>query len=46
MCGVHLGEAIALQANDMDFNRMNIKINKPVKYVWTGERNKDIHTLP
>ena len=41
MCGVRLGEAMALQTNDMDFNRMNIKINKSVKYVWTGERNKE-----
>ena len=41
MCGVRLGEAMALQTNDIDFNRMNIKINKSVKYVWTGERNKE-----
>ena len=41
MCGVRLREAMALQTNDIDFNRMNIKINKSVKYVWTGERNKE-----
>ena len=40
MCGVRLGEAMALQVNDIDFNNMNIKIKKSVKYVWTGERNK------
>jgi len=38
---VRLRKATALQTNDMDFNRMNIKINKSVKYVWTGERNKE-----
>lgn len=41
MCGVRLGEAMALQVNDIDFNSMNIKIKKSVKYVWTGERNKN-----
>ena len=41
MCGVRLGEAMALQVNDIDFNNMNIKIKKSVKYVWTGERNKN-----
>lgn len=41
MCGVRLGEAMALQVNDIDFNRMNIKISKSVKYVWTGERDKE-----
>ena len=40
MCGVRLGEAMALQINDIDFNSMNIKIKKSVKYVWTGERDK------
>lgn len=40
MCGVRLGEAMALQVNDIDFNSMNIKIKKSVKYVWTGERDK------
>lgn len=41
MCGVRLGEAMALQVPDVNFNTMNIKINKSVKYVWTGERDKD-----
>lgn len=41
LCGVRLGEAMALQVNDIDFNNMNIKIKKSVKYVWTGERNKN-----
>jgi integrase len=41
MCGVRLGEAMALQTNAIDFNHMNIKISKSVKYVWTGERDKD-----
>ena len=40
MCGVRLGEAMALQTNDIDFNRMNIKINKSVKYVWTCEKKQ------
>lgn len=40
MCGVRLGEAMALQVNDIDFNNMNIKIKKSVKYVWIGERDK------
>lgn len=40
MCGVRLGEAMALQVNDIDFNNMNIKIKKSVKYVWTGEIDK------
>lgn len=41
MCGLRLGEAMALQVKDIDFNHMNIKIRKSVKYVWTGERDKD-----
>lgn len=41
MCGVRLGEAMALQVKDIDFNHMNIKIKKSVKYVWTGERDKE-----
>lgn len=41
MCGVRLGEAMALQTKDIDFNHMNIKIKKSVKYVWTGERDKE-----
>lgn len=41
MCGLRLGEAMALEVKDIDFNHMNIKIRKSVKYVWTGERDKD-----
>lgn len=41
MCGLRLGEAIALQENDIDFDNRVIKINKSVKYVWTGERTKE-----
>ncbi|AWK52534.1 site-specific integrase [Clostridium beijerinckii] len=41
MCGVRLGEAMALQVKDIDFNHMSVKIKKSVKYVWTGERNKE-----
>ncbi|NFO28850.1 site-specific integrase [Clostridium botulinum] len=41
MCGLRLGEAMALQVNDIDFNDMNIKITKSVKYVWTGEKDKN-----
>ncbi|HBJ1649829.1 TPA: site-specific integrase [Clostridium botulinum] len=41
MCGLRLGEAMALQVNDIDFNNMNIKITKSVKYVWTGEKDKN-----
>ena len=40
MCGLRLGEAMALEVKDIDFNHMNIKIKKSVKYVWTGERYK------
>ena len=39
MCGLRLGEALALQTNDIDFNNMTININKAAKYVWTGERD-------
>lgn len=41
MCVLRLGEALALQVNDIDFNNMSININKSAKYVWTGERTKD-----
>lgn len=41
MCGLRLGEAMALQIDDIDFEKRLIKINKSVKFVWTGERNKD-----
>lgn len=41
MCGLRLGEAMALQENDINFDTRVIKINKSVKYVWTGERNKE-----
>lgn len=41
MCGLRLGEAMALQINDIDFENRLIRINKSVKLVWTGERGKD-----
>lgn len=41
MCGLRLGEAMALQEKDIDFDNRVIKINKSVKYVWTGERTKE-----
>ncbi|HCW54243.1 MAG TPA: site-specific integrase [Clostridium sp.] len=41
LCGLRLGEALALQINDIDYKNMSIRINKSVKYVWTGERTKD-----
>ncbi|WP_195980238.1 tyrosine-type recombinase/integrase [Clostridium butyricum] len=41
MCGLRLGEAMALQVHDINFNNMSIRITKSVKYVWTGERNKE-----
>ena len=41
MCGLRLGEAMALQVKDIDFNSMNINVKKSVKYVWTGERDKE-----
>ena len=41
MCGPRLGEAMALQENDINFDSRVIKINKSVKYVWTGERTKE-----
>lgn len=45
-CGLRLGEAMALQESDFNFSKKNIKINKSVKYVWTGEydsKNKKIY---
>ena len=39
MCGLRLGEAMALQNKDIDFDNMIVKINKSVKYSWTGEIN-------
>lgn len=41
LCGTRLGEGMALTENDIDFNNNIIRINKSVKYVWTGERTKD-----
>lgn len=41
MCGLRLGEAMALQEHDINYDKRVIKINKSVKYVWTGERTKD-----
>lgn len=32
---------MALQESDIDFKNKIIKINKSVKYVWTGERTKN-----
>lgn len=40
MCGLRLGEAMALQNKDIDFENRIININKSVKYVWTGEYDK------
>ena len=45
-CGVRLGEAMALQESDFNFTKKIIKINKSVKYVWTGEydsKNRKIY---
>ena len=39
LCGLRLGEAMALTHKDIDFKNNLIKINKSVKYVWTGEYN-------
>lgn len=41
MCGLRLGEAMALQEHDINFDTRVIKINKSVKYVWTGESTKE-----
>lgn len=41
LCGTRLGEGMALTENDIDFNTNTIRINKSVKYVWTGECTKD-----
>lgn len=41
MCGMRLGEAMALQEKDIDFDNRLININKSVKLVWTGELTKD-----
>lgn len=41
MCGLRLGEAMALQEGDINFDNRIIKINKSVKLVWTGEYTKD-----
>lgn len=39
MCGLRLGEAMALKNIDINFDTSIIRINKSVKYVWTGEFN-------
>ena len=41
MCGMRLGEAMALQEKDIDFDNRLININKSEKLVWTGELTKD-----
>lgn len=41
MCGLRLGEAMALQTTDINFNTNTINISKSVKYVWTGELTKE-----
>lgn len=40
LCGLRLGEAMALQNKDIDFDNRIVNINKSVKYVWTGEYDK------
>ena len=40
MCGLRLGEAMALTEKDINFNDSTININKSVRNAWTGERNK------
>lgn len=37
MCGLRLGEAMALTYKDIDYDNGIINITKSVKYVWTGE---------
>lgn len=41
MCGMRLGESMALKEKDIDFDNRLININKSVKLVWTGELTKD-----
>lgn len=41
LCGVRLGEAMALTEDDINFDNNTININKSVKYAWTGERTKE-----
>lgn len=41
MCGLRLGEAMAITEDDINFDTRTIRINKSVKYVWTGEYTKD-----
>lgn len=41
MCGLRLGEALALTEQDFNFENNIIKINKSVKYVWTGKYTND-----
>lgn len=41
MCGLRLGEAMALQTKDINFKTNTITINKSVKYIWTGEYTKE-----
>jgi integrase len=43
MCGLRLGEAMALQPKDLNYDIGVININKSVKYVWTGEHNPKTH---
>lgn len=40
LCGMRLGESMALQTKDIDFDKRIVKIDKSVKYIWTGEYDK------
>lgn len=40
-CGLRLVEAMAIDEPDINFNTRMVKINKSVKYVWTGKWNSD-----
>lgn len=40
-CGLRLGEAMALEERDINLNTRMVRINKSVKYVWTGKWNSN-----